>query len=501
VGNRYVIIIGIAEHSVHTPSDPRDSDPSWPWLPGVKKDRERFRRTLKDNADSRGVEEFVCLPDDKATHDEIIATLRELANRVKATDQVVVYFAGHGACLPNPVTKVDDYYLIPYDATVDTVETMGISTKELGDILQGSGAEELILILDCCHGGGVVGRLAFQWNESTLDAMCAGWRHFYAMAAASGHQEVIDGNGSFFAQALCDALEGLGVSPNANGLITAGRAFDHAAEESKREAKEYARRFRLHHDQDAVPAGNGHLLPLTRPERPRPGPASSPPDRNRAVMLEKVRKIWIEDILKKNLYQQVQIHLNLSERLAAVFHRIDLFVQTRDREEQPLPEGLSIVGVFDETDPARTSQSLLIQGKPGSGKTFLLLELLEELLDRARRDPAHPTPVVFLLSSWAEKRQPLDEWLADELNRNYGVSRKLAPTWVKENRVLPLLDGLDEVKGECRRACVEAINTFRRKRGLLPLVVCCRTADYDAIPTMLEGFGGQGLRITIANPG
>jgi len=141
VGNRYVIIIGIAENSDHAPADPRDPDPSWPWLPGVRKDRERFRRTLKDNADERGVKQFVCLFDAQAARDEIIAKLKEIARVVQATDQVVIYFGGHGACLQNPVTKLDDYYLIPHDAALDTVETRGISTKEFGQILQEFKAE------------------------------------------------------------------------------------------------------------------------------------------------------------------------------------------------------------------------------------------------------------------------------------------------------------------------------------------------------------------------
>jgi hypothetical protein len=368
----------------------------------------------------------------------------------------------------------------------------GLSTNELGQLLGLIRSEELIVILDCCHAGGVSAGLGqLQWSPSALSAIGADYKSFFVMAAANGYQEVIDSNGSFFTQALCDALEGLGVSPNAEGLVSAQRAFDHAFEDSRVKVKEFERTHRFRHAQDPVHAGpSGHLY-LTRPARPRPGPAATRPDRNCVAMLEKVRKIWIECILKKNLYEQVRIHLNLSERPGSVFHRMDLLVQTRERDETPLSEDMTIVDVFDETDASRTRQSLLIQGKPGSGKTFLLLELLEELLDRAGRDTAHPIPVVFNLSSWAEERRPLHEWLAEELNRNYGVSNKLARTWVEENKILPLLDGLDEVKGECRPACVEAINRFRRERGLLPLVVCCRTADYDAIPTMLEEFGGS----------
>lgn len=61
-----------------------------------------------------------------------------------------------------------------------------------------------------------------------------------------------------------------------------------------------------------------------------------------------------------------------------------------------------ILDVFDEVGGA-----LLILGAPGTGKTTLLLELARDLLDRAEHDPTHPIPVVFPLSSWAERRLPL----------------------------------------------------------------------------------------------
>ena len=42
----------------------------------------------------------------------------------------------------------------------------------------------------------------------------------------------------------------------------------------------------------------------------------------------------------------------------------------------------------------------------------------------------------------------------------------------------PMTEGdLDEVAAEHRKACVDAINQFRREHGLLPIVVCSRTAD------------------------
>jgi predicted NACHT family NTPase len=97
--------------------------------------------------------------------------------------------------------------------------------------------------------------------------------------------------------------------------------------------------------------------------------------------------------------------------------------------------------------------------------------------------------VVFPLSSWAVERHPLANWLADELNKHYHVSKKLARTWIDAEQILPLLDGLDEVAPEHCAECVDEINTFHRQHGLVPLAVCCRAAEYLAMSARLELSG------------
>src|SRR5205085_12420668 len=122
----------------------------------------------------------------------------------------------------------------------------------------------------------------------------------------------------------------------------------------------------------------------------------------------------------------------------------------------------------------RANGELLILGEPGAGKTTLLLELTRALLERARQDESQPIPVVFPLSSWTTRRQPLTEWLVAGLHSRYQVPFPLAISWIKTDQVLPLLDGLDEVAAPHRAECVEAINAYRQDHGLLPTVVCSR---------------------------
>jgi hypothetical protein len=265
--------------------------------------------------------------------------------------------------------------------------------------------------------------------------------------------------------------------------------------------------------QEAFDLGKNALINLQVPEDQRPGlycrkgavdpakvvlvgPSSVPSraratsaDRNRVAMLEKVRTIWITGFLQQSLFHETRVLLGLSERPEAVARPMDLLVKRPDQGERPLPPGTQIVQVFDAMD-----QALLILGAPGSGKTTLLLELARDLLTRADDDPAQPIPVVFPLATWSESRKPLVGWLRDELNFRYDVPRAIAQEWVASDQVLPLLDGLDEVKAEHRAACVEAINAFRQSRGLLPLVITSRTADYEALAKPLRLHGAILVR-------
>jgi hypothetical protein len=203
--------------------------------------------------------------------------------------------------------------------------------------------------------------------------------------------------------------------------------------------------------------------------------------RNRRQMLEKVWLIWIKGLLEPSLDHLARIELGLETKPDAVARPFDLLVQRPKHAPQSLPPGIPISRVFVEAGKA-----LLILGDPGAGKTTLLLELARDLLTQAVEDEHHPIPVVFNLSSWAEQQLALADWLIDELNKRYDVPRALAKTWVDAGLILPLFDGLDEVADDRREACVEAINAFLNENGLLPMVVCSRVADYEALTVRLR---------------
>src|SRR5579884_660647 len=243
-----------------------------------------------------------------------------------------------------------------------------------------------------------------------------------------------------------------------------------------------------------------------RDRRSQPFQQEPGQDVNRRRMLRRVRAIWIEGVLRHSLYQETLIVLDLQEQPDAVVNPWRLEVQETNLPPYPLPPGTSIEQVYDQANG-----DLLILGDPGAGKTTLLLELARVLLERADHDPSHLIPVVFTLSSWGARQQPLAGWLAEELHARYQVPRRVAHEWMETDQILPLLDGLDEVAEAVRPTCVEAINAYKQQHELVPLVVCGRSEDYYAtttrvvlqravfvrpltieqIETYLSGAGGQ----------
>ena len=113
------------------------------------------------------------------------------------------------------------------------------------------------------------------------------------------------------------------------------------------------------------------------------------------------------------------------------------------------------------------------------------MQLAERLIEKTQQNLTKPIPVVFNLSSWGEKQLPLEEWLIEELKDKYQVPKTWSEPWLKEQQLTLLLDGLDEVKENCRNACVRAINKFIAEHLETEIVVCSRVKDYEALAERL----------------
>lgn len=183
------------------------------------------------------------------------------------------------------------------------------------------------------------------------------------------------------------------------------------------------------------------------------------------------QKTWIKGRLRESV---TMVKLGMEEWSQAVKQPFKGRVWSFTNQKQKFPPGTKVSNKFDELGAGGT---LLILGEPGSGKTTNLLELADYLIIRTE-GINQPIPVVFNLCSW-RIGQTIDEWLVQELEvYPYKIPRKISKAWVKNEQLLLLLDGLDEVKRGWPESCIQALNKFQLLHTQTKIVVCGRIKDY-----------------------
>ncbi len=115
------------------------------------------------------------------------------------------------------------------------------------------------------------------------------------------------------------------------------------------------------------------------------------------------------------------------------------------------------------------------------------MDLLLGLLTHPVRSEADPVPVRVSLASW-DTACPLQEWLVDQIHEQFryrGISTDGARVLVDQHRILPVLDGLDEMDTDItpvgeRRAvrALQQLNACQHPGGNAPIILTCRTAQY-----------------------
>ncbi|PSB15792.1 NACHT domain-containing protein [Phormidesmis priestleyi ULC007] len=194
--------------------------------------------------------------------------------------------------------------------------------------------------------------------------------------------------------------------------------------------------------------------------------------------------------LATSLHNQILINLGKEIDLDQVRRLWDMEVKSGQITEAIAPD-TEILSVFDRAD---IQGKLLILGKPGAGKTTTLLELAQSLVKKALDDPSAPMPILLNLSSWKDPRLSLKDWTIVELTTK-GIGSKISAKWLEDQKLLPLLDGLDEVRSDLQPACVRAINQFLTGEGKPEaIVVCSRREEYELYPQKLDLNGAIYLQ-------
>lgn len=97
----------------------------------------------------------------------------------------------------------------------------------------------------------------------------------------------------------------------------------------------------------------------------------------------------------------------------------------------------------------------------------------------------------------SRERGPTDfaAWLLGTLERRYHIPEAVGRALLDDDRLILLLDGLDEVRESHREQCVRAINDLQERHGVTRLAVCCRVADYQLLSEQLRLQGAVEIRL------
>ena len=231
----------------------------------------------------------------------------------------------------------------------------------------------------------------------------------------------------------------------------------------------------------------------------------------RKMFLERLH-LEISERLENSLHEWIKVEIQVEEQMHQVksqLHKYELVKKDSilDKDAETSHQGLSkelrllndaggisqkidttqkLLSLFDRED---INGKLLILGEPGAGKTTELVTLANDLLTRAAENESAPVPVIFELTTWQEDK-PIKDWIIDQLDVIYSLKKKRSLKWIEQDKIIPLLDGLDELGLEKQVMCIKAINHYMSRQVLGHIVVCCRSEEYTTGEEKLESLSG-----------
>jgi len=174
------------------------------------------------------------LTGEDATREQVLAVLDTLAHSTDAQSTVLIYYSGHGYRAASSTGEF--YYLMPYGYDLNRLYQTAVSGAEFTDQLRAIPAQKLLVLLDCCHAGGVGEAKApgLQLAKSPLPPEARGLlaEGSGRVLVASSQEDELSFAGrpySAFTLALIEALCGAGVAKQ-DGTVRVADLALHARE-------------------------------------------------------------------------------------------------------------------------------------------------------------------------------------------------------------------------------------------------------------------------------
>jgi hypothetical protein len=223
-----------------------------------------------------------------------------------------------------------------------------------------------------------------------------------------------------------------------------------------------------------LPAGIDQLDQL-----PRASPGFTEHKRFRDLA-EAIQSQWHKEEEQRRVYNPFPLPVRFR---AADMSLVDHWGNIRNAPPGTDPGPLNLTGRLGEilkVHQSIPSRRLVVLGAAGAGKTILTSRFLLDAMNA--REPGQPIPVIFGLASWDPGTTSLRDWMCGQLVRDHpgldapaGYGRSLAGTLVDEGRILPVLDGFDEIGRRLQRRALLALNDTD-----MPLLLTSRPEEYEA---------------------
>ncbi len=182
-------------------------------LPCTLEDAKGLAGILKDKGRcAYPPEQVTLLSDSRADRDGILMALDDLAKDTDADSTVVIYFSGHGG------KKDGGYYFCPYKFNSTALQETAISGPEFKDKIAAIPARKKLILLDCCHAGGIGsgikgdGFTKASVPPEAIELFQQGKGCLVIASSAEDEFSYVGKTYSIFTGALIEALSGKGVS-------------------------------------------------------------------------------------------------------------------------------------------------------------------------------------------------------------------------------------------------------------------------------------------------
>ncbi|MFF8916449.1 NACHT domain-containing protein [Streptomyces sp. NPDC015032] len=208
--------------------------------------------------------------------------------------------------------------------------------------------------------------------------------------------------------------------------------------------------------------------------------------RVRRRILGRRRAAWLSE---QSLRQAAE---ELAGKLSFVYGQDERWKQIRDPEPIEVawrvpdwPSDLRL-GSPSRYFVRATGQRLVVLGGAGAGKSVLALRLAHELLEDRARTGDGPVPILVPLASW-DPRKGLFGWMAEQLADEHpgactpvpgAPADEVAFTLLRTGRILPVLDGFDELPSGVRQTAMRELT--QSLRGGHRFVLTSREPEFRA---------------------